>query len=313
MHLHARVFVAGAGNPETPATMAGRALLRRLRASGFTELVGADNNEPDLLDRRAVDRFFAHTRPEYVFVVAGKTAGIVGNLRSPADLMIDNLLIAGHVIPAAWQHGVTKLLYLSSSCTYPRIASHPLAVSSLWTGPLEPTSAAYAVAKLAGLALCDASRRQFGTPFIGAIGADAYGPGDDFDPENSHVVGALIRRLHEAKIAGSSSVEVWGSGTPRREFIYVDDLADACIFAMRHYDGADPINLGTGMSTSIAELAETVRHVVGYAGELKFDRTKPDGMPFKGLDSGPLRALGWQPRVDLREGLNLTYQSFLTQ
>lgn len=288
-------------------------LVGRLKASGFIELVGADNNEPDLLDRRAVDRFFADTRPEYVFVVAGKTAGIEGNQRSPADLMVDNLLVASHVIPAAWQHGVKKLLYLSSSCTYPKSAPHPLAVSSLWTGPLEPTSAAYAVAKLAGLALCDASRRQFGTSFIGAIGADAYGPGDDFDPENSHVVGALVRRLHEAKIAGSASVEVWGSGTPRREFVYVDDLADACIFAMRHYDGAEPINLGTSTSTSIAELAQAVRDVVGYAGELKCDRTKPDGMPFKGLDSGPLRAMGWQPCVDLRTGLNLTYQSFLAQ
>lgn len=214
------------------------------------------------------------------------------------------------MIPAAWECGARKLLYLSSSCTYPKTAPQPLAVSSLWTGALEPTSAAYAVAKLAGVTLCDAFRRQHGAPFVSAIGADAYGPGDDFSPENSHVVGALIRRMHEAKVADSPFVEVWGSGAPRREFIYVDDLADACVFAMHHYNESEPVNLGTGTDTSIGDLALAIRDIVGYSGEIRFDRTKPDGMPFKGLDSRTVRAMGWQPRVDLRVGLARTYQAF---
>jgi GDP-L-fucose synthase len=273
-------------------------------------VLGAGDDEPDLLDRSAVEDFFSRARPEYVFVAAGKSAGIGGNQRFPADLMLDNLLVAGHLMPAAAAHGTKKLLYLSSSCTYPKTAAQPLDVSSLWSGPLEPTSAAYAAAKLAGTSLCDAYRRQHGLPFISAIGADAYGPGDDFDPEHAHVVGALIRRIHEARESSGPSVVVWGSGTPRREFIYVDDLADACIFAMRQYDAPEPINLGTGAATSIGELAAMIRDVVAYRGELKFDRSKPDGMPFKGLNSSRLRGMGWQPAVDLRTGLARTYEWF---
>ncbi len=313
MDLHARIYVAGGSGSRGQGTMTGGAIVRRLTELGFTNLVGGGDDEPDLLDRRAVDGFFSRARPDYVFVAAGKTAGIAGNQRFPADLMIDNLLVAGHVIPAAGRHGAKKLLYLSSSCTYPKAAPQPLDVSSLWSGALEPTSAAYAVAKLAGLTLCGAIRHQHGAPFIGAIGADAYGPGDDFHPEHSHVVSALIRRMHEARVAGNPSVEVWGSGTPRRELIYVDDLADACIFAMRHYDDDEPINLGTGAATSIGELAAMIRDVVGYRGELKLDLSKPDGMPFKGLNSARLRGLGWQPNVDLRTGLARTYEWFLTR
>jgi GDP-L-fucose synthase len=305
-----RIFVAGAG---AEGTLYGRALPGRLRAQGFTNVVGAGDEEPDLRDRSAVDDFFARARPEYVFLAAGKTAGIIGNQRFPADLMLDNLLIASTVIPAAWAHGVRKLLYLSSSCTYPRAAAQPLDVSSLWSGALEPTSAAYAVAKLAGIKLCDAYRQQYGARFVAAIAADAYGPGDDFSPENSHVAGALIRRIHEARVAVSPTVVVWGSGAPRREFIFVDDLADACVFAMRHYEGSDPINLGTGTSTSIAELADLIREVTGYRGALEFDRSKPDGMPFKGLDSSALKDLGWRPRVDLSTGLARTYDWFIGQ
>lgn len=300
MDSRARIYVAG-GN-----TMTGRALLARLADQGFTATSGAE--EPDLHDRAAVDRFFDRTRPEYVFVVAGQTAGIGGNQQRPAELMIDSLAIASHLIPAASRHQVKKLLYLASSCIYPKEAPQPLQVSSLWGGPLEPTSAPYAVAKLAGMTLCDAHRRQHGAPFVSAIGADVYGPGDDFSPDNSHVVGALIRRIDEAHTAGAASVEVWGSGTPRREFIYVDDLADACIFVMNHYDGPDPINVGVGTHTSIAELAATIRDVVGYAGEIRFDRSRPDGMPFKGLDSTVLRNLGWQPAWSLRRGLERTHQ-----
>jgi GDP-L-fucose synthase len=303
MQRDARIYVAGS------RTLIGRALVRQLLSTGHTSVI---DDDADLQDRAAVERVFAAARPEYVFVAAGKTAGIVGNQRFPADLMTDNLLVAAHLIPAAWQHGVKKLLYLSSSCTYPKLAAQPLNVSSLWTGALEPTSAAYAVAKLAGITLCDAYRRQHGAGFISAIGADAYGPHDDFSPESSHVVGALMRRVHEARIAGAPSVDVWGSGTPRREFIYVDDLADACMFAMQQYDGLDPINLGTGTATSISDLAIMIRDVVGFQGELQFDVSKPDGMPFKGLDSSALRSLGWTPSVDVRNGLKRTYDWFLT-
>jgi GDP-L-fucose synthase len=225
--------------------------------------------------------------------------------------MIDNLLIAASVLPAACRHGAKTLLYLASSCTYPKLAPQPFRTETLWTGPVEPTSAAYAVAKLAGMTLADAYRRQHGVTFISAIGADAYGPHDDFSPERSHVVGALLRRMHEAREQGAASLEIWGTGTPRREFIYVDDLAAACLFVMRRYDGAAPINLGVGVTRSIAELAHAVRDVVGYQGELRFDTSRPDGMPLKGLDSSALRALGWTPAWELRAGLEATYQWYL--
>jgi GDP-L-fucose synthase len=225
--------------------------------------------------------------------------------------MLDNLLAGTHVISAAWKSGAKKLLYLASSCIYPKLAPQPFSTSSLWSGPVESTSDAYAVAKLAGVRLCEAYRRQHNANFVTAIAADAYGPGDDFSSENSHVAAALLRRIHEAKKASRPFVEIWGSGTPRREFIYVDDLADACIFAMQQYDGAEPLNLGTGTTTSIAELASTIRDVVGYPGELTFNRSKPDGMPFKGLDSTPLTRMGWTPRYDLRRGIEETYRWYL--
>ena len=305
LNRQARIFVAGSD------TMAGRALVDRLRTDGYTSLVGADRG-PTLTDQASVDAFFSEHTPEYVFVMAGRTAGIGGNQRFPADLMLDNLTIASHVIPAAWRAGVKKLLYLSSSCTYPRLAAQPLQPGSLWTGPVEPTSAAYAVAKLAGATLCDAYRRQHGAQFFTAISADAYGPGDDYSEDNAHVVGALIRRIHEARTSDAHEVVVWGTGTPRREFIYVDDLADACLFAMRQYEGDGPINLGTGRDTSIRELAEAICGVAGYGGALRFDTTRPDGMPFKGLDSTVLRELGWQPQWDLPRGLARAYQAYVS-
>ena len=304
MNSRARIYVAGR------TTFVGGALARRLEATGFTGIVPDD---PDVTDRASVERFFERTRPEYVFVAGGATAGIEGNQRFPADLMTDNLLVVSSLIPAAWRGGVRKLQYLASSCIYPRVAPQPLQASSLWSGPLEPTSAAYGVAKLAGVTLCDAYRRQHRAPFFSAIAADVYGPGDDFTAERSHVVGALVRRIHEAKCSNAPSVEVWGSGEPRREFVYVDDLADASIFAMQHYDGDAPINLGTGIYTRIADLAVLIREVVGYRGELRYDRTRPDGMPFKGLDSTTLRDMGWTPAWTLRDGLRRTYDSFLAQ
>ena len=231
MQRGSRIYVAGGG------TMIGRAIVRRLEAEGLQPI--AADEEPDYRDRAAVEAFLGRRRPEYVFVAAGETAGIAGNTARPADLMTDNLLAAANLIPAAAACGVARLVYLASSCIYPKHAPHPLQTSSLWSGPVEPTSAAYATAKLAGVVLCDAFRRQHAKPFIAAIAADAYGPGDDFSAENAHVVGALIRRFDEAVRAGAPSVEVWGSGAPRREFIYVDDLADACVFAMDRYDGTD--------------------------------------------------------------------------
>ena len=296
-----RIYVVGS------RTFVGSAIVRRLSDADFTNIVGR-RDEPDVTSRDAVDRFFVRHQPEYVFIT-GSTVGIAGQMRRAADLLLDNLLLASHVIPAASQHGVRKLLYLAGSCVYPRNARQPMQPSSLGTGPVEPASATDATAKLAGIRLCDAFRQQYGAPFITAIAADAYGPADDFSAD-AQPAAALIRRMHEAKQAGAPAVDVWGSGRPRRELIYIDDLADACVFVMRYYDGADPINLGTCISTSIADLAVMIRDVVGYRGELRFDRSKPDGVPVKGLDSTPLHGMGWQPSWDLHRGLAETYESF---
>jgi GDP-L-fucose synthase len=301
---HARIYIAGG------ETMIGRAVRRRLIAQQFHGLI--ERAEPDLADSGAVEAFFRETRPEYVFVAAGKTAGIAGNTARPADLMVDNLLVGAHIIPAAARHKVRKLLYLASSCAYPKAAPHPLAPTSLWTGRVEQTSEPYAVAKLAGLTLCQAYRAQYGAPFIAGIAGDAYGPYDDFSPDDSHVVAALIRRIDDAKATGKPDVEIWGSGAPRREFIYVDDLADACIFVMQRYDAAEPINLGVGRDVSIAEIAAAIRDVVGYAGELRFDRTRPDGMPYKGLDTSALAGLGWTSSWTLGRGLEETYSWYVS-
>jgi GDP-L-fucose synthase len=243
-----------------------------------------------------------------VFLTAGKVSGIAGNQQRPADLMMDNLLAVTNVIPTAWESQARKLLYLGSSCMYPKAAPQPFNVSSLGTGPMEPTSEAYAVAKLAGMKLCEAYRRQHNAAFITAIAGDAYGPGDDFTIENSHVAAGLLRRIHEARHEGRPFVEIWGSGKPRREFIYADDLADACIFAMQRHDAPEPLNLGSGEDISIADLAHMIKEIVGYEGELRFDSTRPDGMPFKALDSSPLRAMGWEPGWNLRRGLEETYR-----
>ena len=302
---HPRLLVAGV------ETMVGAAVVRRLGAHPTFVLVGAEG-QPDWSSLPAVDRFLAETRPDHVVVAAGRAAGIAGNQRFPADLMLDNLLVAAHVVPCAWRHGVQKLLYVASSCTYPRDAAQPFRPDALLTGPLEPTSAAYATAKLAGMRLCDAYRQQHGADFFSAVPADPFGPGDDFNPDGSgHVVGALMSRIHAARVRGDRTVTVWGSGTPRRELLYVDDLADALLFLMRTYDGGAPINIGTGMTTSIRELAETIREIVGFEGDLVFDLSRPDGAPAKCLDSAVLRALGWTPSWDVERALRATYQWFL--
>ena len=292
------LWIAGA------STVTGQALSRLAAADPAWTLV--DGAHVNLADPAAVDGFLEQVQPEAVVVSGGDHAGIGGNLRRPADLMTNNLLIAAGVIPAAHRHGVRRLLYLGSSCIYPRAAAQPFAPDALWTGPVEPTSAAYATAKLAGVRMVSAYRAQHHVAFISAVAADVYGPGDDFSPDDSHVVAALIRRAEDARTTGAASLSIWGSGTPRREFIYADDLASACLFVLKNYDADEPINLGTGETTSIAELAEIICDVVGFRGKLEFDTSKPDGVPLKGLDSSRLRDLGWRPSTELRDALAKT-------
>jgi GDP-L-fucose synthase len=299
-----RIYVAGG------ETLIGKALLRQLKENGYANVI-AGSAQTDLTDGREVDTTFAATKPEYVFLAAGKSGGIGANQKYPADLMLDNLLIQCQIIRAAHRHGSRKLLYVASSCSYPRFCAQPMQVDSLMTGPLEPTSEAYATAKLAGIKLCQAYRQQYGMDMISAIPGDVFGPDDDFDLENAHVIAALMRRMHQAKMAGEPSVEVWGSGSPRREFIAADDVADAAIFLMQHYAGPAPINVGSGFEVTIQSLAELLKEIVGFRGKLRFDRTKPDGMALKALDSSALRALGWRPKTSLRAGLEETYRWFV--
>ena len=305
MEKDAPICVVGAGTP------VGAALVRALARQGHGAVAGvADDVDPT--DARAVDDAFTALTPAYVFVAAGKSGGIGLNQRQPASLMLDNLLVAAHVLEGARRHGARKLLYLGSSCVYPRACPQPMREDALMSGPLEPTSAPYALAKLAGVTLCEAYRREHGSRFIAAIAADSFGPGDDFSPEDSHVVAALIRKMHLAKQAGAPSVELWGTGAARRDFIFVDDLADACLCVMDHYDGEGPINLGGGGELSVAELAGLIRDVVGYRGEVRFDRTRPDGAPVKVLDGSRLAALGWQRKTPMREALARTYDWFVS-
>lgn len=291
--------------------LVGSAILRRLQAGGFTNLITRPYPDLDLTQAPAVDEFFHQTRPQYVFVAAARVGGILANNQYPADFIRENLLIQTHVIDAAWRHGVRKLLFLGSSCIYPRLAPQPMKEEHLLTGPLEPTNSAYAVAKIAGLEMCAAYRRQHGFNAIALMPTNLYGPGDNFDLQQSHVLPALLRKLHEAKVAGADHVTIWGTGRPRREFLYVDDLADAAVFLMEHYDDPQIINVGVGEDISIAELAELIRDVVGFRGELRYDPSKPDGMPRKLLDVSRLTALGWRARTSLRAGIQATYEWFV--
>ena len=306
MEKDARIYVAGVNTP------VGGALVRALGRHGYAGVVGV-GKDADFAAAGAVEATFAGLAPHYVFVTAGRAGGIGLNQREPAGLMRDNLLVASHVLETARHHQVRKLLYLASSCAYPRACSQPMSEGALMTGPLEPTSAPYALAKLAGLTLCRAYRSEHGSPFVAAIAGDSFGPGDEFDPEDAHVVAALIGKMHRAKHAGAPAVSVWGTGSARRDFIFVDDLAEACLCAMERYDGLDPINLGGGGEQSIAELAETIRDVVGYRGEIRFEGTRPDGTPRKVLDGSRLAALGWRRRTSLGEGLRRTYEWFLAE
>jgi len=304
MHKDARIFIADDHG------LIGEAIRRRLRNGGYENLLG-EPGRPSLVDAREVETYFSRTLPEYVFAVGGKAGGIGANQKLPADLMLNNLLVDCHVIDNAYRCGVKKLLYLGSSCCYPRACLQPMQVSSLMTGVLESTNEAYATAKLAGIKLTQAYRQQHGANMISAIPANVFGPGDDFGVEDSHVIAALMVKMHQAKLSQSDNVEVWGSGLPRREFVYVADIADAAIFLMKHYNSPVPINVGSGANASISEIAELIKDVVGYSGKLRFDPKKPDGMPLKSLDSSELFALGWQPKTPLRLGLEKTYEWYL--
>lgn len=291
--------------------MVGSAIIRRLNAEGFHNLLLRSRTDLDLTCQRAVEEFFAEHRPEYVFLAAAKVGGILANDTHPGEFLHDNLAIQANVIDAAYRHGTRKLLFLGSSCVYPKNAPQPMGEDCLLTGPLESTNEWYAIAKIAGLKLCQAYRKQYGFNAVSAMPTNLYGPGDTFDLRLSHVLPALIRKFHEAKERGSREVELWGTGIPRREFLYVDDLADACFFLMDRYEDGRWINVGWGRDTTILELAEKISDVVGFKGEVRFDRSKPDGTPRKLLDTSRLSALGWKPSVSLQSGIEQTYKWFL--
>jgi GDP-L-fucose synthase len=301
MNAEARIFVAGHRG------MVGSALVRRLEAGGYGNLLLRTRQELDLEDQAAVNRFFDRERPEIVFLAAARVGGILANATYPGEFIQVNLAIALNVITAARRTGVRRLLNLGSSCIYPREAPQPMREEHLLTGPLEPTNEPYAVAKIAALKLCEAFNRQWDTHFFTVLPTNLYGPGDNFDLETAHVLPALLRRFHEAKLADAPQVEVWGTGRPRREFLHVDDLADACVFLMEHEAPPELANIGVGRDIAIADLAKVVADVVGYEGELVFDASKPDGTPRKLLDVGRMEALGWTPSIGFREGLERTY------
>jgi GDP-L-fucose synthase len=300
-----RVFVAGHRG------MVGSAIVRRL-ASEECEILTAGRAEADLRDQAAVRAWFAANRPDAVFLAAAKVGGILANDTYPADFLYENLMIEANVIEAAFRNDVGKLMFLGSSCIYPKMAPQPIREDALLTGPLEPTNEWYAIAKIAGIKMCDAYRRQHGSDFISAMPTNMYGPGDNYDLKSSHVLPALIRKAHEAKLAGAASIEIWGSGTPRREFLHADDLADACIFLMQHFSEEGPINIGFGDDITILEATRLVCEVVGFGGEITLDTSKPDGTPRKLMDSSRLNAMGWTPRIGFREGLVSAYDAFKT-
>jgi len=305
MNLDSKIYVAG------HTGMVGSALVRRLRQDGYNNLILRTSQELDLRRQAEVEAFFEAEKPEYVFLAAAKVGGIMANNTFPADFMYDNMIMEMNVIKAAHQNGVKKLLFLGSSCIYPKYAEQPIREESLLTGELESTNEAYALAKISGLKYCEYLNRQYGTDTISCMPTNLYGPNDNYHPQNSHVLPALLRRFHEAKVSGQPTVTVWGTGRVLREFLYVDDLADACVFLMKNYSGDQTVNIGTGVDQSIGELAQLIKETVGYPGEIIFDATKPDGTPRKLLDVSKLRNLGWTYKTDLRLGLQLTYQDFL--
>jgi GDP-L-fucose synthase len=347
MKRDSRIYVAGHKG------LVGSAIVRRIRSEGFSNLTVRSHQEVDLMRQAEVEAFFKAEKPEYVFIAAAKVGGILANSTYPAEFIYENLLIESNIIHSAYEAGVKKLLFLGSSCIYPRDCPQPMKEEYLLSGKLEPTNEPYAIAKIAGIKMCQSYNRQYGTRFISVMPTNLYGPGDEFDLETSHVLPALIRKFHEAKIGGQrsevggrrleakeggkgvasdlkrsapptssersersspvSSVTLWGTGTPRREFLHVDDLADACVFLMKHYEESEIINIGVGQDISISELADLIKDIVGFKGGIQYDRSKPDGTPRKLLDVGRLKALGWQPKISLREGIERTYRWYVEE
>jgi len=307
VYLNDPVFVAGHRG------LVGSAIIRKLNAEGFTNILTANRSDVDLRNQAQVNAWFEENRPKYVFLVAGTVGGIHANSTRPAEFLYDNMMIHATVVHASYMNNVRKLVYLGSSCIYPRMATQPMTEDELLSGPLEPTNESYAIAKIAGIKLCDSYRQQYGCNFVSGMPTNLYGPSDNFDLESSHVLPALMRKFHEAKIAGSNSVEIWGSGTARREFLHVDDLADACQFLLRNYDSAGQINIGTGKEVSIQTLAETLREIIYPEAELCWDTTKPDGAPRKLLDVSKIERAGWSHLISLSDGISSTYRWFLDQ
>ncbi len=307
MKKDSKIYVAGHDG------LVGSAIVRKLKDSGYENLVFRTYGELDLVRQESVEAFFDQERPEYVFLAAAKVGGILANSQFPAEFIYSNLVIQTNIIHSSYIHGAKKLLFLGSSCIYPKHCPQPMKEEHLLSGYLEPTNEPYAVAKIAGIKMCQSYNRQYGTRFISVMPTNLYGPGDNFDLKTSHVLPALIRKFHEAKMGDDRSVEVWGTGKPRREFLYVDDLADACLYLMNNYDGDDIVNIGVGKDQSIRELAEMVGEVVGFKGDLKFDHTKPDGTPLKLLDVSKLTTLGWHADTPLEEGIRRAYQWYLEQ
>lgn len=305
MNKDSKIYIAGHRG------LVGSAIVRNLEAKGYTNIIYRTHKELDLTNQADVQAFFKEEQPEYVILAAAKVGGIHANNTYPADFIYDNLMIQNNVIKAAHDYKVKKLLFLGSTCIYPKMAPQPIREEYLLTGALEETNEAYAVAKIAGLEMCKFFKRQYGDNFISCMPTNLYGPNDNFDLKSSHVLPALIRKFHEAKVSGSDTVEVWGTGTPLREFIYVDDMADACVFLMENYDGEQHVNIGTGEEVSIRELAETVKEVVGFGGELVFNTDMPDGTPRKLTTVDKLHELGWKHKTSLNEGIKLAYEWFL--
>ena len=306
MQLDSKIYVAGHRG------MVGSAIVRELLRQGYKNIVTRTHAELDLTDQQAVDKFFQEEKPEYVFLAAAKVGGIMANSQSPADFMYQNMMLEMNVIHAAWKNGVKKLEFLGSSCIYPRLAPQPMPESCLLTSSLEQTNEAYALAKISGLKYCEYLNRQYGTDFISVMPTNLYGPNDNYHPQNSHVLPAFIRRFHEAKIAETESVTCWGDGSPLREFLYVDDLANLCVFLMKNYSGNETVNAGTGKEITIRELTEIVADIVGYKGRILWDTSKPNGTPRKLLDVSKAKALGWSYSTELRDGIRLAYQDFLS-
>ena len=305
MEKGSRIFVAGHRG------MVGGAILRELLRQGYTNTITRTRAELDLTDQAAVQSFFSQERPEYVFLAAAKVGGIVANDTAPADFLYENMMLEMNVVHAAWRCGCRKLEFLGSSCIYPRLAPQPMKESCLLTGALEKTNEAYALAKISGLKYCEYLNRQYGTDFISVMPTNLYGPGDNYHPEHSHVLPALIRRFHEAKVAGAPEVVCWGDGSPLREFLYVDDLAGLCVFLMNHYSGDETVNAGSGQEVSIKDLTQIVARVVGYEGEIRWDTSRPNGTPRKLLDISKATALGWKATTSLEAGIRLVYQYYL--